>query len=293
MKPVLFALPGNENLTQKLVRHLGAEAGAAEIRKFPDDETYIRIKSDVRNKEVVLVCSLYHPDSQFVPLYFMAQTARELGASSVCLVAPYLAYMRQDEQFLPGEGLTSSYFGALLSGLADRLVTVDPHLHRTKALKEVVSIPAMVVHAANDISQWIKEHIPNPVIIGPDSESEQWVAEVARMHGFPFIVLDKIRTGDKEVEITASPMEKWQQHQPVLIDDIISSGATMLEAMVHIKKSGLKPPVCISIHAVFSENAYVKLMEAGVVDILTCNTISHAGHQIDISETLARGIVNS
>jgi len=201
MKTILFSLPGNQELTELLAKKMKAEIGECNIRKFPDGESYTRILSDVKDKCVVLVCTLHDPDEKLLPLYFLSQTAKSLGAECTCLVAPYLAYMRQDKIFNEGEGVTSTFFGKLISGFADTITTVDPHLHRIHSLGEVYSIPNRVIHAADEISKYIKENIHNPVLIGPDSESEQWVADVAEKAEAPFTVLQKTRHGDRDVEV--------------------------------------------------------------------------------------------
>lgn len=289
METILFALPGNEELSKKLASQLGAEIGKVVIRQFPDGETYIQIKSDVKSKKVVLLCTLHEPDRKILPLYFLSKTAIELGANCTCLIAPYLAYMRQDKRFHSGEGITSVYFGALVSQFAEKLVTVDPHLHRRTSLSEVYNIPNKVLHAANHISKWIEQHISNPVFVGPDSESEQWVSEVAKNANAPFLVLEKIRHGDKDVEVSVPQVDNYKNHTPVLVDDIISTARTMIETVGHLKKAGMKPPVCIGVHAVFAENAYKDLKKSGVAEIITCNTIPHESNRIDISDLLSNG----
>src|SRR6478672_10516794 len=148
MTPLLIALPGNEDLATRIAKAMGAELGRAEFRHFPDGETYLRFLSDVSNREVVLVATLYRPDEKFLPLLFAAATARELGASRVGLIAPYLAYMRQDRRFHAGEAQAARVFAQEISRIADWLVTVDPHLHRIHALSDVYTIPASAVHAA-------------------------------------------------------------------------------------------------------------------------------------------------
>lgn len=289
MKNILFALPGNEILTKKLAKQLNAEIGESAIRKFPDGETYLRILSDVKDKRVVLVCTLHEPDEKLLPLYFLSKTAKSLGAHCTCLISPYLAYMRQDKVFNPGEGVTSEYFGELISQFAETLVTVDPHLHRRSSLSEVYDIPSEVVHAANPISDWIKNNVINPILVGPDGESEQWVSEVAKNANAPFIVLTKIRHGDKDVEVSVPNVEKYKNHTPVLVDDIISSARTMIETVEHLKRAGMKAPVCIGVHAVFGGNAYQELINSGTANIVTCNTIEHESNQIDISDLLVEG----
>ncbi|MDR8391471.1 ribose-phosphate pyrophosphokinase [Aliifodinibius sp. S!AR15-10] len=293
MKSLIFALPGNETLAKSLVKSVDAEIGQAEIRSFPDGETYIRVASDVKNRRCILVCSLDRPDSKLLPLYFLSQTIKNLGGRCTCLVAPYLAYMRQDKQFKPGEGVTSKYFAALVSQFAHSLITVDPHLHRRSSLAEIYSIPTEVVHAAAHISNWIKNNVDQPVLIGPDSESEQWVAEVARDAGAPFIILEKTRRGDRDVEVSVPRVETYKDHTPVLVDDIISTARTMIETVGHLERAGMKAPVCIGVHAVFAGDAYNELQDAGTKQIVTCNTIPHPSNQIGLEKLYVDFIQNT
>ncbi|MDE3741105.1 ribose-phosphate pyrophosphokinase [Maribacter polysaccharolyticus] len=290
MKTILFSLPGNQELTELLAKKMNAEIGECMIRKFPDGESYTRILSDVRGKCVVMVCTLHEPDEKLLPLYFLSHTAKSLGAKCTCLVAPYLAYMRQDKVFNEGEGVTSGFFGKLISGFADSITSVDPHLHRISSLGEVYHIPNKVIHAANAISEWIKENIKNPVLIGPDSESEQWVSEVAKNAGAPFTVLQKVRHGDRDVEVSVPDVDKYKNLTPVLVDDIISTARTMIEPVEQLKKAGMKPPICVGIHAVFSGNAYQDLLDSGVNKIVTCNTIPHPSNAIDLSDIMAKEV---
>lgn len=290
MKMIVFALPGNEDLTEKIAKHLNAEIGEATLRQFPDGESYVQIHSEIKGKCVVMVCTLHQPDAKLIPLYFFSKTAKELGAACTCLVAPYLAYMRQDKQFNPGEGITSTYFAQLISGFAETLTTVDPHLHRRSSLSEIYTVPNKLIHAASHISKWISANIEKPVLIGPDSESEQWVSQVAKEAGVPFTVLEKIRHGDRDVEVSIPDVENYKEHTPVLVDDIISTARTMIETVYHLKKAGMRPPVCVGVHAVFAGSAYTDLKNSGVHQIATCNTIPHESNQIDLSDILAREI---
>lgn len=290
MKPIVFALPGNETFAQQLATALEADTGETTIRNFPDGETYVRVLTDVSGREVILVCTLDHPDGKLLPLYFLSHTLKSLGAKCTCIVAPYLAYMRQDKVFHPGEGITSAYFAKLISGFAERLFTIDPHLHRRTSMAEIYSVPCMVLHASTLISDYIRDHIGNPLLIGPDSESEQWVSQVAKDANAPYIVLEKVRKGDTEVNVTVPQVEKYKDHTPVLVDDIISTARTMIETVNHLKKAGMKPPVCIGVHAVFAGNAYEELQNAGVDSIITCNTIAHASNALDVTALMAASL---
>jgi len=290
MKKIFFALSGNETLAKSLAQKCKAELGIAEIRQFPDAETYVRINSDVKNKQLFVVCTLNQPDSKILPLYLLCQTAKDLGAKSICIVAPYLAYMRQDKRFQPGEGITSAYFAQLLNFFADSLITIDPHLHRRKSLYEIYIIPAFALHAAPLIAKWIQENIELPLLIGPDSESSQWVAEISTLANIPFIILEKNRVSDEEVVVSVPHVQKYKDHTPVLVDDIISTAHTMIETISHLNKAGLKKPICIGIHAIFAHNAYRDLILAGAARIITCNTIEHETNQISIDEIILQEI---
>ena len=287
---VLIPMPGNAELGDRLAKAVGIDTGSVEVRRFPDGETYVRLDGALTGLSIVLVCSLDRPDDKLLPLLFAASTARELGAASVGLVAPYLAYMRQDRRFRPGEAVTSSYFAQVLSRHFDWLVTVDPHLHRRNSLSEIYSVPAVALHAAPLLSEWIAREIANPVLIGPDSESDQWVAAVARGAGAPYVVLEKTRRGDREVEISIPEMARWMRHTPVLVDDIVSTGRTMIETMHHLKAAATKPPVCVVIHGVFVGNAYAELRAAGAQRIVSANTIPHESNGIDVTSLLAQAI---
>ncbi|MGZ3862136.1 MAG: ribose-phosphate pyrophosphokinase [Bacteroidia bacterium] len=290
MERILFALPGNELLAKNINEKIKVPAGELIVREFPDGEAYVRVLTGVSGKEAIIVCTLHHPNDKIFPLFFLAKNLRELGAKKITLITPYLAYMRQDKKFNPGEAVTSMYFAELLSSFTDEIITIDPHLHRIHKMSDVYSVTCKVLHASELISQYIKEKIQRPLLIGPDEESEQWVSNVAERAGAPYIVLQKERLGDKNVKITVPQVEKYKDHTPVLVDDIISTAHTMIETVDHLRNEGMKPPVCIGVHAVFAGNAFEELKNSGVKEIVTCNTIAHSSNGIDVAGLLVKGL---
>ncbi len=290
MKPLLLPLPGNEEIGERLADRIGAERGQPTVRRFPDAESYVRLDRTVAGRSIVLVCTLDRPDDKLLPLLFTAAAARELGAARVGLVAPYLAYMRQDHRFQEGEAVTSRYFAALIAGAVDWLVTVDPHLHRISSLNEIYSIDARVVRAAPMVAEWIAARVERPVLVGPDAESAQWVSAVAADAGSPFMVLEKVRRGDRDVEIAMPEVSRWSGHTPVLVDDIVSTARTMIETVRHLRRAGLRPPVCVGVHAIFAGAAYQELRAAGAASVVTCNTIPHPSNAIDLTGAIADGV---
>lgn len=292
MTPILFDLHDNTNDSLKagLMTQLQAEAGQLNQRRFPDGESYLQVLTPVKNRVALVLCTLYQPDEQFLPLIFLAETLKEMGATQVTLIAPYLAYMRQDKRFHDGECVTSVYFARLISQSFDRLITVDPHLHRYNSLDEIYSIPSQVVASAASVAQWIGQQVQQPLLIGPDSESEQWVAEVAHLANAPFEVLLKERRGDRDVSVSLPHVERYSQHTPVLVDDIISSGRTMIETIQHLQQAGMNKVVCIGTHGLFADQAYRQMQLAHVADIVTCNTVPHPSNGIDMAPAIARAL---
>ena len=286
MTPLVLALPGNELLAAALARQAESSLATLETRRFPDGETYLRIDADCARRSVALVCTLDRPDEKILPLLFSADTLRELGAARIGLVAPYLAYMRQDRRFQPGEAVTSRIFATLLSNHFDWLVTVDPHLHRFRSLAELYTIPTHVVHAAPALASWIAANVERPFLIGPDQESEQWVADVARRVGAPYAVLSKVRRGDRDVEVSVPDVEQHRDRTPVVLDDIISSARTMVQTTRHVVEAGLAAPVCLGVHGIFSGDAQRRLEEAGAGRIVTTRTVSHPSNDVEIVDLL-------
>lgn len=287
MKPLLYAMPGNEAFCAGLATTVDAEVGALEYRRFPDEESYVRLATDAAGRPAAFVCTLNAPDAKTLALLFAARTARELGATSVGLVAPYLAYMRQDTRFHPGEAITSVHFAQLVSGAFDWLVTADPHLHRRSSLADIYAIATRAVHCAPLLAAWIKAQVPKAWIVGPDGESEQWVASVAKDAGAPHATLRKTRRGDRDVELELPDRAAWRGCTPVIVDDIVSSARTMAGACRKLREDGFTAPVCVGIHAVFGGDAYANLRDAGPASIVTTNTIAHLSNAIDATGAFA------
>ncbi|MCO3020372.1 ribose-phosphate pyrophosphokinase [Pseudomonas aeruginosa] len=286
---LILPLPGNELFARQLATAGGWELGALETRQFPDGESYVRIAAEVADKLVVLVQTLAHPDPGFLSLVFAADAARDLGAREVTLVAPYLAYMRQDRRFHPGEAITSRSFARLVSSSFDRLITVDPHLHRYPALSALYTVPADTLHAAPLLADWIAAEVANPLVIGPDEESEQWVAAIAQRIGAPHAVLRKIRHGDRNVEVELSDLSAWRGRQPVLVDDIASSGRTLIEAARQLPQQRFEPPAVAVVHAIFAEDAYQQLAPL-CSRIVSTDSVRHESNAIALAPLIAQAL---
>jgi len=290
--PLLIAMPGGLEFARSLAEVMRTEALPLDLHTFPDGETSLRFDFAVDGRSVAIVAMMDRPNGKTLPLLFAAKTARELGAGSVGLISPYLPYMRQDKRFHAGEAVTSELFAGLISEAFDWMATVDPHLHRWHSLSEVYSIPTSVAHAAPLLSDWIRTSVERPVLIGPDSESEQWVAAVANDVGCDHIVLEKHRSGDRDVAVSIPSPEKLAGHTPVIVDDIASTARTLIETVRRFRESETTHPVCVVIHGIFADNAYRELLEAGAGKVVSTNTVLHQSNAIDVTKTVAKAVGN-
>ncbi|UAA40599.1 ribose-phosphate diphosphokinase [Paraneptunicella aestuarii] len=285
---VLFA-PTQHSMCYSLSQHLGAEVGEIEHRQFPDGETYLRVLNNVKGKKCVILLDLVNPNPKYLPLIFLSNTLRDLGAESVGLVAPYLSYMRQDKRFNEGEAVSSRIFAKALSHHVDWMVTVDPHLHRFASLDEIYSIPTVVVQAAPAIAEWLKGE-SEVMLVGPDAESQQWVEQIASISEHPFIIGEKKREGDREVHITFEAIENNLPKKVVIIDDVISSGHTILQCVNELKTLGVQNISCATVHGIFAEDADSMLILSGLTELVTCNTVAHHSNRIDVSRFIADAV---
>ncbi len=289
MSRILFNLNGHENIAAAICRQCQASIGAYARRRFPDGETYLRVDSPVRGADVILLCGLEQPDDKFLPLVFLSRQLKQMGARSVGLVSPYLAYMRQDRRFIDGEALTSRHFAELLSNHVDWLVTVDPHLHRYHSLDEIYSVPSRVLHAAPLLAQFVRDQ-GDVWLLGPDEESAQWVSVMAKAADVPWAVARKQRFGDRDVRVTLPDTSAFAGRRAMLVDDVISSGHTMQRALLALKAQGFEGSDCLCIHGLFADGCDVMLKQAGAAQLISCNSILHPSNRVDLGPVIAEAV---
>ena len=274
MSRVLLPFPAQRELAQAIAPALPARVGTLKCRRFPDGESLVAVDTELAGADVALVCSLNDPDAIALPARFAAETARELG---------------QDQRFHPGEGVNARLFSGFLQSSFDWLVTVDPHLHRIASLDDLFTIPTSNVQAAPAVAGWIRDNVPNAMVLGPDAESAQWVSEVAGRAGRPWQVLSKLRRGDELVEVAGLERAIPSGHQPVIVDDIASTGRTLLAALAQLPGDGGRQATCVVTHAVFAAQAYERLEAAGA-RIVSTDTIPHPSNAIPIAPLLVPAI---
>ncbi|MBW2975952.1 ribose-phosphate diphosphokinase [Candidatus Woesearchaeota archaeon] len=275
------------HLAKKIANKLKKPYSALKVKKFPDNELNIRLTANIKGKIVVLVQSFYGNISDcIIESVFAAETAKELGAKKVFLVAPYFPYMRQDRRFKPGQVISNKIMDKLISRYFDKAYIIDPHLHRETQLSHLFSIPAKKLSANPYIADYIKKSIKNPLIVGPDWESYKWARKVAEKIGCDNLILEKKRYSGRKVKVSLNKKIEINNKNIVFVDDMISTGNTIIEAAKKIKKLGAKKFYCIAVHGIFVENALKKLRKANI-KVTTTNTIPNKAAKIDVSGLIA------
>ncbi|MEK9951734.1 MAG: ribose-phosphate diphosphokinase, partial [Curvibacter sp.] len=215
---------------------------------------------------------------------------RTLGATQLTLIAPYLAYMRQDMAFAPGEAVSQRIVGSFLADLFDAVITVDPHLHRIHTLEEAVPVPrAMVLSGAPLLADLIAERRPQALLVGPDEESAQWIAQAAARHGLDPAVCRKLRHGDRHVEI-ALPDVALRGRAVVLLDDMASSGHTLAQAARGLLAAGAVSVDVAVTHALFAGDAGPLLWDAGIRQVWSTDCIAHPSNAVSMAPALAAAL---
>lgn len=267
----------------------GIETACITRHRFPDGELKLRLPATLA-PHVVLLRSLAQPNEKLVELLLAAQTARTLGAMQLTLVAPYLAYMRQDMAFTPGEAVSQRIVGRFLADLFDAVVTVDPHLHRVTTLAEAVPVPRTVVlSGAPLLADLIAQQRPGALLIGPDEESAQWIAQAAARHGFDHAVCRKVRHGDRQVDI-ALPEVPVRGRAVVLLDDVASSGHTLAQAARGLLAAGAASVDVAVTHALFAADAGQLLLDAGIGQVWSTDCIAHPSNAVSMAAPIAAAL---
>lgn len=279
-----------KHLGKKIAEKLNAKHSELKTDKFPDGELGVRFNAEIKGKKVVFVQSFYDEISDCIVESILAgATAKNLGARKLILVAPYFPYMRQDKKFNPGEAISQKIMGKLFDNYFDAVYIMDPHLHRTKSLKQIFKIKSVNLESMKPVAEYVKKNIKNPVIIGPDSESYQWAEEVAEIAGAEATIFRKKRYGDYNVKVTLEHDIDLKNKTPVLIDDIVSTGHTIIEAAKILRKLGAKNIYCIATHGIFVKDAVNKLKKARI-EIVSTNTIPNKVSKIDISGVISESL---
>ena len=271
-------------------RRIKAEFHPIVVREFPDGELYVKVPTNVSGRKVILLeCAGRRPNSALVESLLTVKTLAKKGAREIILVFPYFPYARQDEEFTPGEAESLKIVAELLNGLGiSALITVDMHLHRVKSIDQLFSFKTVNVTAMGELAKYIVKNYPGvSSIIGPDEEAEQWVKPFAEESGLPYLVLRKERRGDEDVKIDGIHQVSGKI---VIVDDIISTGSTIVATASLLKSKGVKDIIVACTHGLFMAGAESRILSVGVEDIVTSNSVVNPFARVSVVSPLVEGL---
>lgn len=283
-------MPGSAKSAINLAAILGIEAAPVSLHRFPDGELRATVSSP--EPTTVLYAAFDPPNEKLMAVLFAVEALRRNGCQRLILAAPYLCYMRQDTAFQPGEGISQRVVGGLLSNAVDRVITVNAHLHRTKDVRCIFpGIAAEDISAMPAIAKYLKKVRLDPatIVVGPDEESRPWISDVSRRLGLTFVIAQKTRQGDNSVAITLPPQD-FQRRPVLLVDDIVSSGGTLIACANALKSAGAAGIDAVVVHALFPANQIVQFELAGIRSIRSTDSLSHPSSVISLAEPLAKAL---
>ncbi|MBW2989508.1 ribose-phosphate diphosphokinase [Candidatus Woesearchaeota archaeon] len=275
-----------KHIAKKIAKKLKQPYSELEVTHFPDSEIKLRFRKDVKGKTVALVQSFYgNVNDCVIEALFAAETARDLGARKIILVAPYFPYLRQDKRFNPGECISLRTIAKNIDEDFDKIYVMDPHLHREKTLKHIFRIGSRKLTANPLITKHIK-NIRNALIIGPDEESYKWAEKVADEAGCECAIMKKERRSAYDVTVSLNKKISLKDKNIIIVDDMISTGNTIIETVKLLKKLGGRRFTVICVHGIFAGNALQRLRK-NRIDVAACNTIPNKAEKIDVSGVIA------
>ena len=286
---MLLAFDDEAELALRLATALAWPLAIIERHAFPDGETRLRLPPSLPAR-VTILRGLQQPNAKLTELLLAAAGARELGAGHLSLVSPYLAYMRQDMAFTPGEVVSQRHLGRLLASSFDAVFTVDPHLHRVATMDDVVpGRRGVALTAAPLLGEHIAHQRPGALLLAPDEEAGQWVRLAAQAHGMASAVCRKTRRGDRDVDI-AWPEVDLAGRAVVLLDDVASTGRTLAAAARGALARGATSVDVAITHALFVGDALAELKSAGVRQVWSTDCVAHPSNAVTVVPLLAAAL---
>ncbi len=290
---IIQSLPASSRDGAALAEQLSILSGEIAVHEFPDGE--IRVTARPAAPTTIIYSSLDRPNQKLIALMFASEALRRGGARRIVLVAPYVCYMRQDAAFHEGEAISQKVIGALLANCVDRVITVDAHLHRTSDIRAVFpGIEADNLSAMPAIADELRKTRLDPatVIVGPDAESEAWVRDLALRLGCSYAIAQKARRGDRAVQIAFANPALISGRPALIVDDIVSTGGTMIACAKALLAAGATRIDAIVTHALFPEHLCRDMILSGIRSIRSTRSVPHATNAIAFDGLLATALEN-
>lgn len=251
------------------------------IKRFPDGELNICINENIKNKEIMVIQTTF-PDDKIIELFLLLDACKKADAKKITVVIPYYGYARQDKQFKKGEPVSAEVFAKLISLYADEIITVDPHKDH---ILDFFSVPTSKVSAIHQIASYL-EPKQIDVILAPDRGALPNAEIAAKQLGCAVDYLEKTRIDGNTVKCAPKNL-KVKGKKVAIIDDIISTGGTMANAITELKKQQAIAVYVACTHGIFAGQAIQKLTNAKCDEIIATDTIQTTYSKVKIAPILS------
>ncbi len=283
---IVFGGNASSELAAEVSSLLGCELGESTVKRFPDGELYVKIDTPVNGEDIVVIQSTAPPQNEnLAELLFMMDALKDLGAD-ITAVVPYYGYGRQDKAFKDGEAVTSRTIAKHIQMSASRVLTVNPHKEH---VLDYFDVPAQSLDASPLIGGYFKKmDLDNPLVVAPDAGSIGLARQVAGIVGCECGNCEKKRLGPGKV-ITSAEKLNLDGDDVIIVDDIIDSGGTIVEAVKALKGKGAGSVYVACIHPVLTNNAHERIL--GVAeDLIATNTIKTPYSRISVAPVIFEGL---
>lgn len=293
---VIISGSTSQDLAAKVAEKLGKRLCYVESKKFPDGERYLKINGNIDDEVIIIQSTAYPQDENILELLFLIKTVKELGAKKVKVVMPYMGYARQEKRFNPGEAVSAKIVAELIeSSGADEFITFNIH---EKCVLDFFNIPAKTLSAMPAIAEYIKDNDEKPLIVAPDKGAYPFAQEIAKILDCECTYLSKVRLGPDKVETRIVDVrcdgadetvnvDAVKDKKAVIIDDIIATGGTIVNAIKILKQYGAKSVDVCCVHPILVNGATSRIYEAGAKSIISTNSISSDTSRVSLADIIA------
>lgn len=254
-----------------------------ESKKFPDGEIYVRIHGDVKGEDAVLIQTQSSQNDSIIETILLCETLKDEGVESVTVVAPYLAYARQDKKFNSGEPISIKALAKLYSTVCDRFITINPH---ETYIEKFFSIPFVHGDAVCKLAEYFKDKLDNPIVLSPDRGAIGLAKRASETLNCEYDYLEKTRISPTEIKIAPKNLDV-NGRDVLIVDDIISTGGTMATAIYMLKEQGAKKVMASCVHPVLIGDALNKLYVGGADEVVGTDTYLSEVSKVSVDTVIA------
>ena len=278
----------SQSLAAEVAKQLDEKLCTVEIKKFPDGEKYFRIKDEIpEDEKVVIIQSTGYPqDENMMELFFILDTLSDMNIEDITVVSPYLGYSRQERRFKEVECISAKATAKLIQSMGVKhLISINLH---EESICDLYDIPVDNLSAMPSIAEYIRNNHDDkkPVILAPDKGAENFAKEIAEILDTDYDYLEKVRLSPEVVK-TKTKSISVENRSVIIVDDIISTGGTIVNAIDILKKQGAKKVDVVCVHPVLVGDAILKISAAGASSVKATNTLISEVASISVGKTIA------